>query len=242
MRSGGRIANNWILDTYESGISYYAGHPAGTPDLLIGGNVCINSGLNGSDTDIKIRTDPSAGANLVSSIVIGNNFLTMEARTEVSVGTGYGGVTITGSGGVGDAGNTRMSDLAARLLLPDFAWSEPSIAITDAFEQAGDAASHTFDLAPAGTPRDRVLSCTLHHYDQRGLARRPRSGSTASRRRSPAPRRSSTGRMRWGPKAVPSSTTTSPIPGRRSSPRARPSPSRSRCPPSCPGSSARWRG
>jgi hypothetical protein len=113
MRSSGRVANNFIDTTYESGVSYYADHPADTPDLLlIEGNVIVGTGTNGSDTDIRLRDDPSSGANLIAAITARNNFLTMDDRDEIIVGTGYSGVTLT------ESGNTLITDAAARAMFP----------------------------------------------------------------------------------------------------------------------------
>lgn len=119
LRSSARVANNFIDGAYESGISYFADHPADTPaTLLIEGNTLVGCGTNGSDTDVRLRNDPSAGANLVSEIVIRNNFFTMDDRSEVIVGTGYSGVTLTGEEGVGVEGNVKISDAVARAKFP----------------------------------------------------------------------------------------------------------------------------
>lgn len=124
MRSSGRVAYNFIDNTYESGISYYADHTEDTPSLLlIEGNILVGTGTNGSDTDVRLRTDPriaTPGTNgsMVDEYIIRGNVLTQLARAPVIIGDGYGGLIVTGGAGVGVEGNVRRTPEEARAMFP----------------------------------------------------------------------------------------------------------------------------
>lgn len=92
VRSSGIVRDNYVEDSFKSGIAYFSDHMGSGGTLRIEQNTVQGSGYSGGRTDIDLLSITDK-ANAISSAIVSSNHLEKGAAG-VHVGNGYNGIKV----------------------------------------------------------------------------------------------------------------------------------------------------